>query len=345
MRTDAVYVQKSTVPVGTGKKILQTFATAGATNSYVSNPEFLREGTALLDSLWFDRVVVGGHNPAALERVMGIYRAIEQARNDIAERAGLTPPAPLPAGTYTTVALESAEMIKVVSNAFLALKISFANSVALLADKAGADIAEVLVAVGADHRIGKAFLSAGRGYGGGCFPKDVSGLIAAGLEQGVRLNIMEAAQEVNDAMPGYVVEKLQDALDGTLEGQHIAILGLAFKAGTSDCRRSGPVAIANMLATHGAHVAAFDPQANKEARPMLQAAITIASTAADALHGADAVIVATDWPEFLQLPAKTYKTAMNGTIFIDAMNCFSIENITNAGLQYIGIGREKKQQA
>jgi UDPglucose 6-dehydrogenase len=341
MQADAIYVQKSTVPVGTGKKILQAFAAAGIHNAYVSNPEFLREGTALLDSLWFDRVVVGGGNPAVLERVMGIYRTIEQARNDIAKRASLTPPSPLPAGTYTTVTLESAEMIKVVSNAFLALKISFSNSVALLADKAGADIAEVLVTVGADHRIGTAFLSAGRGYGGGCFPKDVSGLIAAGLEQGVRLNIMEAAQEVNDAMPGYVVEKLQDALGGALEKQRIAVLGLAFKAGTSDCRRSGPIAIANMLATRGAHVTAFDPQANEEARPALQPAITVTRTAAGALRGTDAVIIATDWPEFLNLPAKAYKDVMNGTIFVDAMNRFSIETITDAGLHYIGVGRGK----
>jgi len=339
MQPHAVYVQKSTVPVGTGQKVRAIFDTAGITNAYVSNPEFLRESTALQDSLWFDRIVVGGSDRAALDQVVGVYRTIEAARETIARTAGIAAPATPPEGTYTYVNLESAELIKVVSNTFLALKISFANSVALLADKAGADVTEVFDAVGADRRIGRAFFNAGRGYGGGCIPKDVSGLITAGLEQGVDLPIMRAVQEVNDAMPGYIIEKTQLALGGSLQGKRISVLGLSFKAGTSDCRRSSAITIANTLAERGAHVHAYDPQSNAEAKPLLHKAVHIAKDTHAALDGADAVIVATDWPEFISLPAADYAKAMYGTVFIDAMNRFTIADIIGAGLQYVGVGR------
>jgi len=339
LQPHAIFVQKSTVPVGTGKRVLALFTEAGAKNSYVSNPEFLREGTAVLDSLWFDRVVVGGSNAAANDMVVGLYRTIEQERETIATLAGIQPPAALPAGDYMNMSLESAEMTKVVSNAFLALKISFANSVAMLADKTGATVTEVLEAVGADQRIGPAFLQAGRGYGGGCFPKDVSGLIAAGLQSGVQLTIMEAAREQNEAMPGYVVTKLSNALGDTLQSKRIAMLGLAFKPGTSDCRRSPAITIAAMLVKQGAEVKAYDPQANKEARPLLPSAVKLAAGAAEACAGADAVIVATDWPEFITMPLDACKQHMAGTLFIDAMNRFDPVAVNAAGLHYIGIGR------
>jgi UDPglucose 6-dehydrogenase len=338
LKPEAIYVQKSTVPVGTGSKVKELFAKADVSAAYVSNPEFLRESTALRDSLWFDRIVVGGDNSEALEKVMSVYRIVEKARDDIAALAGIEPPEQQPVGRYITVNLESAELIKVVSNAFLALKISFANSIAVLADKVGADVVEVMDAVGADTRIGRSFLNAGRGYGGGCFPKDVSGLIAAGLEQGVNLEIMRAAQAINETMPGYIVEKLQDALGGSLNGRTIAVLGLAFKAGTSDARRSPGVAFANSLARGGAHVVAFDPQANEEAAPMLKDT-KVASTIEEAIEGADAVIVATDWPEFLAYTPQQYAAKLSGKIFVDAMNRFDIPAVTAAGLQYTGVGR------
>jgi len=339
MKPDAIFVQKSTVPVGTGKQVLRIFADKNITNAYVSNPEFLREGTALADSLWFDRIVVGGNNNQALEQVMALYKTVEAARDTIARIGSVSPPANRPQQTYMTVGLESAEMIKVVSNAFLALKISFANSIAPLADKAGADVSEVLHAVGADPRIGNAFLGSGRGYGGGCFPKDVSGLIAAGLAMGVDLEIMQAAQSVNESMPGYVVKKLQDALGGSLHGQHVAVLGLSFKAGTSDCRRSPAIHIANILISRGATVTAYDPKAAKEAAPMLRETVKLADTAEQALQDAQAVIVATEWPEFKTLPPETYARCMAGRIFIDAMNYCDRAAIAAAGLHYEGIGR------
>jgi UDPglucose 6-dehydrogenase len=340
LRDDAVYVQKSTVPVGTGARVKKAFAAAGVTVPYVSNPEFLRESTALRDSLWFDRVVVGGDDAAALEKVMDVYRRVEAARDAIAVLSGIAPPANPPAGRYITVNLESAELIKVVSNAFLALKISFANSVAVLADKASADINEVMDAVGADARIGRAFLNAGRGYGGGCFPKDVSGLIAAGLEKGVSLEIMRAAQAVNEQMPGYIIEKLQDAMQGSLHGRTIAVLGLAFKAGTSDARRSPGVSFANTLIARGAKVQAFDPKANEEAEPMLHKRATLTDSIEAALTGAEAVVVATDWQEFVDYaPAAYAKTLTGDKVFVDAMNRFTIDAIKEAGMQYIGVGR------
>jgi UDPglucose 6-dehydrogenase len=338
LKPEAVYVQKSTVPVGTGAKVKRLFAEAKLPVAYVSNPEFLRESTALRDSLWFDRIVVGGDNQEALEKVLAVYRTVEQARDAIAALAGITPSKQQQSGQYITVNLESAELIKVVSNAFLALKISFSNSIAVLADKVGADVVEVMDAVGADARIGRAFLNAGRGYGGGCFPKDVSGLIAAGLEQGVNLEIMRAAQAINETMPGYIVEKLQDALGGSLNGRKVAVLGLAFKAGTSDARRSPGVAFANSLAVGGAHVTAFDPQANDEAAPMLKDA-KVAATIEEALEGADAVIVATDWPEFLAYTPEQYAAKLGGKVFVDAMNRFDIPAVTAAGLRYVGVGR------
>lgn len=339
LKPTAVYVQKSTVPVGTGAKIKQLFQERGVPAAYVSNPEFLREGTALADSLWFDRVVVGGDNQAALERVLQVYRTIEKHRAGIAKLAALQVPARHQSGRYITTKLESAELIKVTSNAFLTVKISFANSIARLSDAVGADIVEVMDAVGADARICRAFLNAGRGYGGGCFPKDVSGLISAGLEQGVELEIMRASQAVNDAMPGYIIEKLQDALGGSLAGRTVAVLGLSFKAGTSDARRSPGIKLANILVTADAQVRSFDPKAHPEAKEFLDDAVTLASDIADALQGADAVIVATDWQEFLTYAPNDYARTMHGTVFVDAMNRFDIRAISDAGLRYIGVGR------
>jgi UDPglucose 6-dehydrogenase len=339
LKHNAVYVQKSTVPVGTGAKVKQLFAQAGSPAAYISNPEFLRESTALRDSLWFDRIVVGGDNNEALEKVMDVYRQVEQSRDTIANLAGIAAPAQLPASTYIKVNLESAELIKVVSNAFLALKISFSNSIAVLADKVHADVVEVMDAVGADARIGRAFLNAGRGYGGGCFPKDVSGLISAGLEQGVNLEIMRAVQAVNESMPGYIIEKLQDSLGGSFRNRTIAVLGLAFKAGTSDARRSPGITFVNALITRGARVQAFDPQAREEASHMVDKAAVLAPTIEEALAGADGVIIATDWPEFVAYDVTEYAGKMSGKIFVDAMNRFDPQAAGQAGLTYIGVGR------
>lgn len=337
MKPGATYVQKSTVPVGTGTKIEELFDSLSLDASYVSTPEFLREGTALCDTLYFDRVVAGGQNREAVERVLDIYRNLEANRDRIAADANIKPA--VRKNLYIATGLNSAELIKVTSNAFLALKISFANSIAKLADKADADINEVMQAVGTDERIGQAFLSAGRGFGGGCFPKDVSGLISSGLEHGVDLDIMQAAQALNQSMPGYIIDKLQDALGETLKGKTIAVLGVAFKAGTSDVRKSPGIAIANSLHTIGATVRTYDPQAKEEAAEDLHPQITQYDTIDDAIRGADAVIIATEWDEIITYPPKKMRKLLSGTVLMDAVNRYPKEEANGAGLRYLGVGR------
>lgn len=337
MKPGTIYVQKSTVPVGTGLRVIDQFEKAGTEVQYVSNPEFLREGTALYDTLYFDRVVVGGSDQTSVDTVLDLYRQLESHRDDIAATAGIKT-SDLK-GRYISTSLNSAELIKVTANAFLALKISFANSIAKLADEVDADIVEVMDAVGADARIGRAFLNAGRGYGGGCFPKDVSGLISSGLEYGVDLEIMQAAQALNESMPGYIIDKLQDNLGGSLAGKKVAVLGLAFKPGTSDVRKSPGVAMANSLSKAGANVTAYDPEANDEAKPDLRRNIELDDSVEDAIRGADAVVIATAWPDLVSVDIASVASAMSGKVFVDAVNAFNKQTVSEAGMTYLGVGR------
>lgn len=334
---DAVFVQKSTVPVGTGEKIEASFKAKSCPVSYVSNPEFLREGTAIQDSLWFDRVVVGGTNPKACQTVIELYKRIEENRDKLAKIAGI-PRVDHEPGHYITTNRNSAELIKVTANAFLALKISFANSIAKLADQADADVNDVMDAVGADRRIGRAFLNAGRGYGGGCFPKDVSGLIASASDHGVDMPIMIAASDVNESMPGYIAKKVQENLK-SLQGKKIAVLGLSFKSGTSDARKSPGVSLANSLDKGKADVQVYDPHANGEAKEELRNGVKICNTMSEAITKCDAVIIATDWPEFKTADIKSMASKMSGSLFVDAMNCFDKNKVKDSGLKYVGVGR------
>lgn len=338
LKAGSVFAQKSTVPVGTGERVEKIFSELAKKVAYVSNPEFLREGTAISDTLYFDRIVVGGSDKAAVKKVMRLYKDIESKRDDIARRAGIKIPDTEP-GQYIVTNRNSAELIKVTANAFLALKISFANSIAKLADHTDADVVEVMDAVGADRRIGRAFLNAGRGYGGGCFPKDVSGLIASANEHGVELPIMTAASDVNDSMPGYIAEKAQEALGNRLQHKKVAVLGLAFKAGTSDVRRSPGVRIANVLAQNEATVTAYDPQANDEAQKDLQHNIQLCSSIDEAIKDVDAIFITTEWPEFASLDPGKFKTIMSGKVIVDAVNILDKKTVVAAGLTYIGIGR------
>jgi len=337
MLDDAIYVQKSTVPVGTGRQIINKILKTKPSVRYVSNPEFLRESTALCDTLFFDRVVVGGDSVEANLEVIGLYKKLESCRDDIAKLGGIAHKNG--SGDYIKTSLNSAELIKVTANAFLALKISFANSIAKLADSVDADIVEVMNAVGADPRIGRAFLSAGRGYGGGCFPKDVTGLIMSGLDHGIDLEIMRSAQVVNASMPGYIVEKLKNAMDGSLKGKKVAVLGLAFKSGTSDVRKSPGVGLANSLSEAGAVVSAYDPEANNEAAHDLRRDVTLASTTNQALTDVDAVVIATEWPEFTSLTGEEFQKTMAGNIIVDAINAYG-DKFTSYDLRYIGVGRQ-----
>jgi UDPglucose 6-dehydrogenase len=336
MQSGAIYIQKSTVPVGTGKKIEALIKQSGRKIYYVSNPEFLKEGTALADSLYFDRVVVGSNNNESVNKVIGIYKVSEDKRNEIAEIVGIE--SRNEDGKYIQTGLDSAELIKVTSNAFLALKISFANSIAMFADHTGADVNEVMDAVGADKRIGKAFLNAGRGYGGGCFPKDVSGLINSAAEHGVDLSIMTAASLVNESMPEYIALKTQEKLNG-FKGKKIAVLGLAFKAGTSDARKSPGVKIANFINNNGAAVSIYDPQAMEEVKEDLNPEIATCKSIEEAANESDAVIISTDWPEFKNYNLHKLSKIMNGNILVDAMNIFEINAVNDADLIYIGVGR------
>ncbi len=340
----AIFVQKSTVPVGTGAKVEEILATANTRLDYVSNPEFLREGTALVDSLWFDRVIVGGSSSKANEAVLEIYRRVASMRDTIGAIVGINPqPKAIVESEYITTSRNSAELIKVSANAFLALKLSFANSIAKLADVADADVVEVMNGIGADPRIGRSFLNAGRGYGGGCFPKDVSGLISSGLQHGVDLHILQAASAENHSMPGYILEKtLKHFGKETLANKKVGLLGVAFKAGTSDVRKSPAIEMANLLAEKmGANVHVYDPQAFAEddAKELLHDAVVVCSSANIALSHADLAIIATDWPEFKAIPPETYANLLDGTVVVDAMNCLDPVAIRNAGLTYIGVGR------
>lgn len=336
LKPGSIYVQKSTVPVGTGVRIIERLEELGASVSYVSNPEFLREGTAVYDTLYFDRVVAGGADTSSVKKVLDVYRNLEKARDNIAKLGNIKPNSRK--GLYISTSLNSAELIKVTANAFLALKISFSNSIAKLADAANADIVEVMDAVGADERIGRAFLNAGRGYGGGCFPKDVSGLISSGLKYGVDLEIMQAAQNVNYSMPGYIVEKLRQKI-GNLSNKRVAVLGLAFKSGTSDVRKSPGIAIANILSRMGIEVVTYDPQAQEEASEELIESIVGVESIEQAIEGADIVILATDWPELINYRAAEYAKHMRGVVLVDGVNQYSIEEASKANLMYIGVGR------
>lgn len=242
------------------------------------------------------------------------------------------------------VGRSSAELIKVTANAFLALKISFANSIAKLADVARADITEVMDGVGSDRRIGRAFLNAGRGYGGGCFPKDVSGLIRSSEDLGVEMEIMRAVGEVNGSMPHYIIAKTKVALggnkeNGILHGKHVAVLGLSFKAGTSDVRRSPALVIANTLAEQGVAVRAFDPEAMEEARQHLDKNIILSKNLESAVKNVDCIFVATDWPEFVSIELSSIAKLSKAKVFVDCMNRFSSIRVTKAGFTYVGIGR------
>lgn len=336
MKPGTVFIQKSTVPVGTGAKVSQSIKKRQKNFAYVSNPEFLREGTALRDSLYFDRVVVGGENHAANQKVIDIYVQVETGRAKLAKLAKVEPGHKN--GAFIELDLNGAELVKVTSNAFLALKISFANSIAKLADQADADVNKIMDAVGADERIGRAFLNAGRGYGGGCFPKDVSGLISSASDYGVDLPIMTAAAEVNDSMTGYIASKVQNNLGG-LRDKKVAVLGLAFKAGTSDARRSPGVKLANILSKNGAKVSVYDPEANNEAKDDLRENVKICQSIERAAKDADTALIATDWPEFLAYDLSKLVGLMKGKLFVDCMNAFDETDVSSAGFTYKGVGR------
>jgi UDPglucose 6-dehydrogenase len=311
-------VMKSTVPVGTGAAIKRAFVEQDKAGfAYVSCPEFLKEGSALADFLQPDRVVVGDHGDWAGDAVVELYEPLK---------------APL---VRTDVA--SAEMVKLAANAFLATKISFINEIANVCEETGADVLEVARGMGLDERIGKHFLRPGIGFGGSCFPKDVSALKQLAGNSGYHFQLLTAVIEVNELQKRRVVGKLQKHL-GTLVGKQIALLGLAFKANTDDMREASSLVLSARLQGDGAKVRAYDPIAEDEARKLMSG-IEFAPSALDAVRGADACILVTEWPEFGELDWSEVAEAMNGRVLIDGRNFLDPETVRAAGFIYEGIGR------
>jgi UDPglucose 6-dehydrogenase len=311
-------VMKSTVPVGTGTSIKRMFTEQGKSGfAYVSCPEFLKEGSALADFLHPDRVVVGDDGDWAGDAVVELYAPLEAAlvRTDIA----------------------SAEMVKLAANAFLATKISFINEIANVCEETGADVLEVARGMGLDRRIGGHFLRPGIGYGGSCFPKDVSALKQLAGNSGYHFQLLTAVIEVNELQKRRVMSKLQKHL-GSLVGTTVALLGLAFKPETDDMREASSLVLAARLQADGARVQAYDPVAEDEARTLMLG-VDFADSALAAIEGADAVVLVTEWPEFAALDFAEVAGRMRGNVVVDGRNFFDRASVEAAGLTYEGIGR------
>ncbi|CAB4861970.1 MAG: nucleotide sugar dehydrogenase [Actinobacteria bacterium] len=310
-------VMKSTVPVGTGVTVKRKFAESGKGFSYVSCPEFLKEGTALKDFLAPDRVVIGDDGDWAGDAVSDLYAPLNAPilRTDIA----------------------SAEMVKLASNAFLATKISFINEIANVCEETGADVVEVAKGMGYDERIGASFLRPGIGFGGSCFPKDVSALKQLAGNSGYHFQLLNSVIEVNELQKRRVVAKLEKHL-GSLVGKKVALLGLAFKPDTDDMREASSLVLAARLQAAGADVSAFDPIAEEAAKTLLSG-VDMTATAMEAIDGADAVVLVTEWPEFKEINWVDAAAAMRGKTVIDGRNHLDPDAVRAAGLGYEGVGR------
>jgi len=309
-------VMKSTVPVGTGRSIQRRRPGTG----YVSNPEFLKEGNAVADFMRPDRVVVGADDSSSeyAERVAALY-------------------APLDAPVVNTD-VASAEMIKLASNAFLATKISFINEIANVSEELGADVQEVAYGMGLDARIGPKFLQAGIGYGGSCFPKDVQALKQLAGNTGYHFQLLTAVIEVNELQKRRTIGKLQKHL-GSLEGKEVALLGVAFKPDTDDIREATSLVLSGRLQGEGASVRVYDPVAARNGTSMLGGA-RICDSALEAVDGADAVVLVTEWPEFGELDwTGEVKARMRVPLVVDGRNFLDRERLVEAGFTYEGIGR------
>ncbi len=334
-------VEKSTVPVYTNQWVRKTMLTCGAPDGrfeVVSNPEFLREGTAVTDFLYPARIVVGCHSESAANLMRRIYEPLlsgsyhEQATIPRPEGASDRP-------QYIETSAESAELIKHASNAFLAMKISFINAIANLCESLGADIEEVSRGIGSDPRIGSMFLRAGLGYGGSCFPKDVSSFRTVARKWGYEFRLLEEVVLINEEQRARFLNKVRTAV-GTLAGKRIAALGLAFKGGTDDIRESPAVAIIQALLQEGCRVVAFDPAAMERARVELPwQDLSYAENPYEAATGADALLVLTDWEEFGTLDLLRLKGRLKSAIVVDGRNLYQPEEMAAQGFQYHSVGR------
>jgi UDPglucose 6-dehydrogenase len=313
-----VIVMKSTVPVGTGENVRSRLDARGLTGvGYVSNPEFLAEGSAVADFMHPDRIVVGAFDDADAERVVDLHRGIESevVRTDV----------------------PSAELVKLAANAFLSTRISFINEIANVCELVGADVVDVAKGVGLDHRLGPHFLRAGIGFGGSCFPKDVTALKQLAGNSGYQFMLLHAVWEVNELQKRRVVSKLQKHL-GSLRGKTIALLGLAFKPHTDDMREAPSRVIAYRLLSEGAEVRAWDPVAH----PDDLHGIELCDTVLDAVRDADAAVIVTEWPELATLASAEVLEAMARPVIVDGRNSLDPVATRAAGFVYEGIGRPRQ---
>jgi len=319
-----VIVDKSTVPVGTARQVQRIIEeeNPGADFDVASNPEFLREGAAIGDFMRPDRVVLGVESPRAEALLRELYRPINLIEAPI-----------------LVTNLESAELIKYASNAFLATKISFINEVATLCEAVGADVHAVAKGMGLDGRIGRKFLHPGPGYGGSCFPKDTLALIRIAQEHGASCRIVEAAVEVNAAVKARMVKKIRDALGGSESGKSIAVLGLTFKPETDDMRDSPALAILPNLIDKGASVRAHDPQGVHEAKALLPASVQYCDDVYAACKDADAVVLMTEWNEYRGLDLARLRSLMRGNVFVDLRNVYEPSAMRGLDFAYSCTGR------
>jgi UDPglucose 6-dehydrogenase len=317
---ELVLVMKSTVPVGTGALVRAELAQRHCHRvRYASNPEFLREGTAIQDFMKPDRIVVGADEPGVAERVARLYADIDSP--------------------VLITDIASAEMIKYASNAFLATKISFINEIANVCEATGADVTVVARGMGLDHRIGPHFLQAGIGYGGSCFPKDVSALKQIAGNSGYHFQLLNAVIEVNELQKRKVIGKLKHHLGDELRGRRVALLGLAFKPNTDDIRQASSIVLAGRLMAEGAQVIGYDPVAMDNMRKLLPA-LLCAPSALSALEGADACVLVTEWDEFVRLDWAAAREVMARPIIIDGRNALDGASLVRLGFTYEGVGKK-----
>ena len=331
-----VIVDKSTVPVGTGKKVAlwisdelskRNDGLAAFGFDVVSNPEFLREGSAVQDFMHPDRVVIGAENEKARSLMKDVYRSLYLNE---------TP--------YIETNIETAEMIKYASNAFLAVKITYINEIANLCEKVGADVQDVAKAMGRDGRIGGKFLHPGPGYGGSCFPKDTQAMARIGRDAGENLSIIEATISANDRQKERMISKIENGLggNGSLKGKTLAILGLAFKPNTDDMREAPALTIIEGLVSRGAQIRACDPAAIKEASWRLESiakSIEYFDDEYDALRGSDALVLMTEWNQYRNLDLLRIKSLLRTPVFFDLRNVYKRDDVEGKGFVYFAVGK------
>ena len=338
-RSPKLVIEKSTVPARTGQELKRALSVYGrksnVTFRVASNPEFLREGTAVEDFLHPDRVVVGVEDAVAEQKLKEIYRPVLERTFHCPVHAPTCPNGPVPQWVATTV--NSAELIKHASNSFLALKISYANMVADLAEKLDADIAEVVRAVGMDPRIGRSFLNAGLGFGGFCLPKDLQAFVHLAERSGIDFSMLKEAEKINRKRIDRFCDKVRQAL-WVIRGKQIAVLGLAFKPNTDDVRFAPAIDLIHQLLAEGARIRAYDPEAMDRARAVLSE-VDYAKSAYEAVKDTEALIIATEWDEFRHLDWQRVRDSMARPLILDGRNLLSPVEMKGHGFEYHWFGR------